>query len=72
MVINDPPPFRGVPPLQGVILDWDTDNRAEPYFSASSMANMAQMMRDAGFVDVEEYPLEKRGYPWVTRGRKPA
>jgi hypothetical protein len=36
------------------------------------MANLAQMMRDAGFVDVEEYALEERGYPWDTRGRKPA
>lgn len=72
MVINDPPPFRAVSPLQAVVLDWDTDNRAEPYFSVGSMANLAQMMRDAGFIDVEEYALEKRGYPWVTRGRKPA
>jgi hypothetical protein len=29
-------------------------------------------MREIGFVDVEEYALEKRGYPWVTRGRKPS
>ena len=72
MVISDPPPFRGVNPMQAVVLDWDTDNRAEPFFSAAAMANLAQMMRDAGFVDVEEYALEKRGYPWVTRGRKPA
>ena len=36
MVINDLPPFRAVPPLQGVILDWDTDNRAEPFFSAAA------------------------------------
>ncbi|MCU0759977.1 MAG: class I SAM-dependent methyltransferase [Steroidobacteraceae bacterium] len=72
MVISDPPPFRAVSPMQAVILDWDTDNRAEPFFSAAAMANLAQMMRDAGFVDVEEYALEKRGYPWVTRGRKPA
>lgn len=71
MVINDPPPFRGVAPLQAVVLDWDTDNRAEPFFSASLSADFAQMMREAGFVDVEEYPLEPRGYPWITRGRKP-
>ena len=71
MIINDPPPFRAVPPLQAVILDWDTDNRAEPYFSAAAMVNLAQLLRDAGFVDVEEFALEKRGYPWITRGRKP-
>jgi hypothetical protein len=58
--------------MQAVILDWDTDNRAEPFFTAAAMASLPQMMRDAGFVDVEEYALEKRGYPWVTRGRKPA
>mgnify|MGYP000855453032 CR=1 FL=1 len=72
MVISDPPPFRGVAPLQAVLLDWDTENRAEPYFTQAGIANLAQMMRDAGFVDVEEYALEKRGYPWVTRGRKPS
>jgi SAM-dependent methyltransferase len=71
MIINDPPPFRGVQPLQAVILDWDTDNRAEPYFSAAAMANLVEMMRAAGFVDVEEFALEPRGYPWITRGRKP-
>jgi SAM-dependent methyltransferase len=71
MVINDPPPFRAVPPLQAVVLDWDTDNRAEPFFSAAAMANLADAMRDAGFVEVEEYALESRGYPWITRGRKP-
>jgi SAM-dependent methyltransferase len=72
MVISDPPPFRGVDPLQGVILDWDTDHRAEPYFTAAGIFNLSEAMRKAGFVDVEEYGLEKNGYPWVTRGRKPA
>jgi SAM-dependent methyltransferase len=71
MVISDPPPFRAVAPLQAVLLDWDTDNRAEPYFSAMGMANLAQMLRDAGFVAVDEYALGQRGYPWVTRGVKP-
>ena len=45
---------------------------AEPYFSAAASINLAKMMREIGFVDVEEYALEKRGYPWVTRGRKPS
>ncbi len=72
MIISDPPPFRGVSPMQAVVLDWDTDNRAEPFFSAAAMASLPQMMREAGFVDVEEYALEARGYPWITRGRKPA
>ncbi|MFK7958644.1 MAG: class I SAM-dependent methyltransferase [Lysobacterales bacterium] len=72
IVISDPPPFRAVPPLQAVMLDWETDNRAEPYFTDAGIANLAQMLRDVGFEDVEEYALQDTHYPWVTRGRKPA
>ncbi len=71
IVISDPPPFRAVPPLQAVLLDWETENRAEPYFTDAGIANLAQMLRDVGFVEVEEYALQDTGYPWVTRGRKP-
>ena len=72
MVISDPPPFRAVPPLQAAILDWETEYRAEPYFTEAGLLDLAQAMQDVGFVDVEEYALQETGYPWVTRGRKPA
>lgn len=72
IVISDPPPFRAVAPLQAVLLDWETDNRAEPYFSEAAALNFGRILRDIGFVGVEEYALEQRGYPWVTRARKPA
>lgn len=72
MVISDPPPFRAVKPLHAVLLDWETDNRVEPYFTQAGFADLAQMMRDVGFIDVEEYALnEQNCYPWITRGRKP-
>lgn len=71
IVISDPPPFRAVPPLQAVLLDWETENRAEPYFTDAGIANLAQMLRDVGFAEVEEYAIQDTGYPWVTRGRKP-
>ena len=71
MVISDPPPFRAVAPLQAVILDWETEYRAEPYFSEASLFDLASAMKEIGFVDVEEYALQEHGYPWVTRGRKP-
>jgi SAM-dependent methyltransferase len=32
MVINDPPPFRAVDPLQAVVLDWDTDESRRTLF----------------------------------------
>lgn len=73
MVIADPPPFRAVTPFHATILDWETENRCEPYFTQAGFVNLAQLMRDAGFVDVEEYALQEPScYPWVTRGRKPA
>ena len=71
MVISDPPPFRAVDPLQAVILDWETEYRAEPFFSEAALYDLAAAMRDIGFVDVEEYSLQNEGYPWVTRGIKP-
>lgn len=72
LVISDPPPFRAVDPLQAAILDWDTKHRGEPYFSEACSANWCDELRSLGFVDVEEYALGERGYPWVTRAQKPA
>ncbi len=71
MVISDPPPFRAVEPLQAVILDWETEYRAEPFFTEAGLFNLAAAMAEIGFVDVEEYALQEHGYPYVTRGRKP-
>jgi SAM-dependent methyltransferase len=71
IVISDPPPFRAVDLFHAVILDWDTENRAEPFFSAVLHSSMDDQLRDAGFTDVESYPLGQGNYPWVTRARKP-
>ncbi len=71
IVISDPPPFRAVEPFQAVVLDWDTKNRGEPYFSAAGHTNWAEELRNIGFKDVEEYAIGADFYPWVTRGRKP-
>ena len=71
MLISDPPPFRAVPPMQAAILDWETEYRAEPYFTEAGLLNLAETMRETGFVDVKEYALQETGYPWVTLGRKP-
>lgn len=72
MLISDPPPFRAVPPLQAAILDWDTEYRAEPFFTEAGLLDLGEAMRDVGFIDVKEYALQETGYPWVTIGRKPA
>jgi ubiquinone/menaquinone biosynthesis C-methylase UbiE len=73
IVVSDPPPFRAVPPLQAVLLDWETENRAEPYFTEAAARDLPQMMRDIGFVDVSECALDlEHRYPWVTIATKSA
>ncbi len=71
IVITDPPPFRGVDLFQSVILDWDTDHRAEPFFSAVLHSSLDDQLAAAGFEAVESYAIGNDGYPWITRARKP-
>lgn len=71
IVISDPPPFRAVDLFQAVVLDWDTDYREEPFFSAVLLSSLDDQLRAAGFEAVESYPLGQGGYPWITRARKP-
>ena len=70
-MISDPPPFRAVGPMQSAILEWETDYRAEPYFTEACLLDLSDVLRETGFVEVEEYALQKAGYPWITRGVKP-
>ncbi len=72
IVISDPPPFRAVDLFHAVILDWDTRNREEPFFSAVLHSSLDAQLADAGFERVESYPLGQDQYPWITRARKPA
>jgi SAM-dependent methyltransferase len=71
IVISDPPPFRAVDLFHAVILDWDTANREEPFFSAVCLSSLDDQLRDAGFEAVESYALGQGWYPWITRARKP-
>ena len=71
IVLSDPPPFRAVDIFHAVLLDWDTDHREEPFFSAACLADWGAELADAGFTEVEAYPIGPDGYPWITRARKP-
>lgn len=72
IVLSDPPPFRAVDAFHAVLLDWDTDNRAEPFFSEAGASDWGAEMERIGFVDVQARPLGPDSYPWVTIARKPA
>lgn len=71
IVVCDVPPFHAVSPFQSVVLDWDTENRDEPWFSATRAVEWADVMRDIGFTSVEAYSIGKQGYPYIQRALKP-
>ena len=71
IVVCDVPPFHAVSPFQSVVLDWDTENRDEPWFSSTREVEWADVMRDVGFTAVEAYSIGKQGYPYIQRARKP-
>lgn len=71
IVISDPPPFRAVDLFHAVILDWDTQNREEPFFSTVLLSSLDDQLREAGFEAVESYAIGQGWYPWITRARKP-
>ena len=43
------PPYRDLPPLDAFLLDWDTRNNNEPYWSASHELVPADIARETGF-----------------------
>jgi SAM-dependent methyltransferase len=71
-VMSDLPPHREVDPFHSLLLDWETKNRGEPFFTPSALMNLDEAMREIGFTDVESFGLGEHRYPWITRGRKPA
>ncbi len=71
ILLGDPPPFRAVDLFHAVILDWDTRNRGEPFFSASCLADWDEELRQVGFEAVSSFGLDRDAFPWVTRARKP-
>jgi SAM-dependent methyltransferase len=72
IVISDPPPFRAVSMFHAVILDWDTENREEPFFTAVLLDSLDAMLEEAGFENVESYAIGQDQYPWITRATKPS
>ncbi|GAB3273721.1 class I SAM-dependent methyltransferase [Kineosporia babensis] len=56
--------------FRAVVLDWETENRGEPYAREAMSMDAVAMLREAGFTEIESYGLDGV-HPWVTRARKP-
>jgi len=71
VLISDIAPSREHTAFRAVVLDWETENRGEPYAREAMSMDLPQMLGDAGFVEIESYGLDGRVHPWVVRARKP-
>lgn len=71
IVINDPPPFCKVDAFQAAILDWESEYRGEPFFSAACSMDWSTVLEEVGFRMIEARALDTMGYPWVNVATKP-
>ena len=55
-------------PFQTLVMDWETENRNEPFWRGALLIDRAKLLSEAGFVEVEEFGVDGGNYPWVTRG----
>lgn len=53
MVHTETPPYKGMPPFDAFMLDWDTQNNNEPFWARSHEIDLEQLSRQAGF-DVDK------------------
>ena len=72
LLIMDVPPYREISDFQLVLYDWETEHRAEPYWREEGRLDRGTLCERIGFTDVQEFGLEKDGYPWLLGARKPA
>jgi SAM-dependent methyltransferase len=72
VLLMDPPPFRSVDPFQAALLNWETDHREEPFFSAALLSDWEAELAKIGFVNIVSTVVDGV-FPWVlTASKAPA
>ncbi|MFN8532745.1 MAG: class I SAM-dependent methyltransferase [Dehalococcoidia bacterium] len=66
--LGDTVPYRQMDTYRMFFSDWQTENNGEPYWRQAGQRNYPELLRAAGFRDVEERPTQAG--LWVTSGRK--
>jgi SAM-dependent methyltransferase len=72
ILIGEAGPYREQTAFRAVVLDWETENRGEPYWRAALLADLPALLESVGFAGVKSYGLDGGTFPWVTRAVKPA
>lgn len=71
IVIGDVAPYEHQEAFRAVVLDWETENRGEPYWRSALQLDVPGLLKEIGFTDVEAYGVGPGNYPWANRARKP-
>lgn len=72
VMIGEIAPYEKQSAFRSVVLDWETENRGEPYWREAMAMDIPLALTAIGFEEVQAYGLGTGLYPWVTRARKPA
>lgn len=71
LLMSDVTPYRALDRLGQWRADYDATHGGEPHWRESASLDLAEVAREAGFVDARSYGLEGARYPWITVARKP-
>lgn len=71
LLISEIAPYDKQSAFRAVVLDWETENRGEPYWREVMATDWSAALAEAGFTDIEAYGVGGGVYPWVTRATKP-
>jgi SAM-dependent methyltransferase len=72
VLIGEIAPYEKQSAFRSVVLDWETENRGEPYWREAMAMDIPGALADLGFEEIRAYGLSAGLYPWVTMARKPA
>jgi SAM-dependent methyltransferase len=71
LLMSDVTPYRALDRLGQWRADYEATHGGEPYWRESASLDLAEVAREAGFVEARSYGLEGARYPWVTVAHKP-
>lgn len=71
LLISEIAPYEHQNAFRAVVLDWETENRGEPYWREVMALDIHRHLAEAGFTEIESYGVGGGVYPWVTRATKP-
>ncbi|MCP5327752.1 MAG: class I SAM-dependent methyltransferase [Sinobacteraceae bacterium] len=71
LLFTDVTPYAALDKLAQHWAEYSAVHGGEPFWREAATLDLAQLARDAGFVDVRSEGFEGANYPWVTYGHKP-